>query len=136
MTLEPCFHTTGEPVPVPSPLIRAGVGGVVHRDPRSESAGCRERHGAFKKRGESRWTTAWGEGVARFFDRAFRLPDEDGLPWIQAKWAMTIDGKIAQEAVNPNGSPRSQAGLGPRHEGGSSMRLLWGAGRFWPMTHF
>jgi diaminohydroxyphosphoribosylaminopyrimidine deaminase/5-amino-6-(5-phosphoribosylamino)uracil reductase len=91
-TLEPCVHHGKQP-PCTDALIEAGVGEVVfaRSDPAEVSAG-----------GIDVLNTA---GIpARLSDAspmATRLSDpfiyrvQTGLPWVVAKWAQTIDGRIA-----------------------------------------
>lgn len=91
VTLEPCSHFGKQP-PCCNALIRAGVARVVaaRRDPHPVSAGGAERLAS--------------AGI-RFdivpCDQALAVGDpfvkriKTGLPWVIAKWAQTIDGKIA-----------------------------------------
>lgn len=92
VTLEPCDHT-GHTAPCSEALIEAGVRRVVigRRDPNPVAAG-----------GAARLREA---GI----DVEFRPPDENviavsdpfvyrlrtGLPWVIAKWAQTVDGRVA-----------------------------------------
>lgn len=92
VTLEPCTHF-GKTPPCVDALIAAKVGRVViaRRDPAPQAAG-----------GASRLLAA---GINAEFSsaspRATRLADPfikrvlTGLPWVIAKWAQTIDGRIA-----------------------------------------
>ncbi len=93
VTLEPCSHH-GKTGPCADALIEAGVGNVVVavEDPnpmvagqgiaRLRQAGIKVRHGLLE--------TEARQVLAPYLKRVQR-----GLPWTIAKWAMTIDGKIA-----------------------------------------
>ena len=91
-TLEPCVHHGKQP-PCTDALIQAGVGEVVfaRTDPAEVSAGGIDM-------------LAKADIPARLSDAspmATRLSDpfiyrvQTGLPWVVAKWAQTIDGRIA-----------------------------------------
>ncbi len=93
VTLEPCCHH-GKTPPCTEAIIASGVGRVVIAipDPASEVAG----------KGIERLRSAGIKvevGVLRDVARQQLGPYlklvEQGLPWIIAKWAMTLDGKIA-----------------------------------------
>lgn len=93
VTLEPCCHQ-GQTPPCTTALIEANISAVViaSRDPfpqvdgggvaRLEADGITVREGLLND--EARHLNA----------PYFRLV-EDGRPWIHAKWAMTLDGKLA-----------------------------------------
>lgn len=93
VTLEPCAHH-GKTGPCADALIEAGIGSVVVavEDPnpavagqgmaRLRQAGIQVRHGLLES--DAR------QVLAPYLKRVQR-----GLPWTIAKWAMTIDGKIA-----------------------------------------
>jgi diaminohydroxyphosphoribosylaminopyrimidine deaminase/5-amino-6-(5-phosphoribosylamino)uracil reductase len=93
VTLEPCCHF-GKTPPCTTSLIAAGVRRVVAamRDPFPAVAG----QGAAK-------LAATGievelgvlEEEARSINAPYLKLTESGLPWVIAKWAMTLDGKIA-----------------------------------------
>jgi diaminohydroxyphosphoribosylaminopyrimidine deaminase/5-amino-6-(5-phosphoribosylamino)uracil reductase len=92
VTLEPCAHV-GKTPPCTDALIRAGVTRVVlgRRDPNPVAAG-----------GVARLRAA-GVQVDLLHECDFALAVTDpfvhrvrsGLPWVIAKWAQTIDGRIA-----------------------------------------
>jgi diaminohydroxyphosphoribosylaminopyrimidine deaminase/5-amino-6-(5-phosphoribosylamino)uracil reductase len=93
VTLEPCCHF-GKTPPCTRALIAAGVGRVV--------AAMRDPFPAVAGQGEKELAAAGIEvemGVLEEEARALNAPylklTESGLPWVIAKWAMTLDGKIA-----------------------------------------
>lgn len=92
ITLEPCCHV-GKTPPCTDALIRAGVHSVVAamRDPGPASKGGADvlaRHGI-----QTRFTDA--SPLATALSEPFRKRVVTGLPWVIAKWAQTIDGRIA-----------------------------------------
>jgi diaminohydroxyphosphoribosylaminopyrimidine deaminase/5-amino-6-(5-phosphoribosylamino)uracil reductase len=92
VTLEPCRHFGKQP-PCTDALIEAGVSHVVYatRDPGSASGGGAEvlqQHGiACERSGDSRLAV----GLSDPFVKRIKT----GLPWVIAKWAQTIDGRVA-----------------------------------------
>ncbi len=92
VTLEPCCHTGKQP-PCTDALIEAGIAQVVcaRPDPHEESGG-----GAHILR-----SAGVGVEYTDASTEAIRLSDpfvhrvRTGLPWVTAKWAQTIDGRIA-----------------------------------------
>jgi diaminohydroxyphosphoribosylaminopyrimidine deaminase / 5-amino-6-(5-phosphoribosylamino)uracil reductase len=96
VTLEPCCHQ-GKTPPCTQALIEAGVRRVVvaMRDPFPQVAG----------RGLAELETAGiavevglGEPEARDLNAPYLKLVTTGRPWIIAKWAMTLDGKLATSA--------------------------------------
>lgn len=91
-TLEPCRHTGKQP-PCTEALIAAGIGWVVYarRDPGPESGGgerlLREAGIVAECSGASVLATRLSDP---FVHRV-----RTGRPWVIAKWAQTLDGKIA-----------------------------------------
>ncbi|MCH2178327.1 MAG: bifunctional diaminohydroxyphosphoribosylaminopyrimidine deaminase/5-amino-6-(5-phosphoribosylamino)uracil reductase RibD [Mariniblastus sp.] len=93
VTLEPCCHH-GKTPPCTEALIRAGITRVViaHPDPFSEvsgngivalrNAGIEIEMGVLKQ-----------EASSALSPYLYRI--REGLPWLIAKWAMTLDGRIA-----------------------------------------
>jgi len=92
VTLEPCAHA-GKTGPCTEAIIQAGIGRVIYAraDPNPIAAG-----GAHRLR---------DAGIASALDDSVREAVElgapfakriaSGLPWIIAKWAQTIDGRVA-----------------------------------------
>lgn len=109
VTLEPCCHT-GKTPPCAEALIAAGVSRVVAavRDPnpRVDGGGVRRLQEA---------GIACELGVAEDDAHAILAPylklTSDGRPWVIAKWAMTLDGKIATSSGSSQwiSSPESRA---------------------------
>lgn len=93
VTLEPCCHT-GKTPPCTHAILAAGVSRVVAamEDPFPRVAG-----GGFRALQEA--GVACDVGVLQAEARALVAPylklTETGRPWVIAKWAMTLDGKIA-----------------------------------------
>jgi len=93
VTLEPCGHT-GKTPPCAQALIDAGIRRVLWAvddlDPQTsgkgpamlDAAGVQTARGLLAER-------------ARAMNERFEAHLEDDLPWTIAKWAMTLDGKIA-----------------------------------------
>lgn len=93
VTLEPCSHF-GKTPPCTTALIEAGVVKVVAamRDPNPLVAGR-----GFELLRQAGITVETGllEDEARRLNAPYLTRLEKGRPWIVAKWAMTLDGKIA-----------------------------------------
>lgn len=92
VTLEPCAHH-GKTPPCADALIEAGVARVVcaRRDPHPAGQGGAER---LRAAGVAVEFTGACEAATRLSDPFIRRV-ETGLPWVVAKWAQTIDGRIA-----------------------------------------
>ena len=93
VSLEPCSHH-GKTPPCSQALIAAKISRVIiaHLDPNLEvaGAGVRELEAAGIE-----VTTGLLESEAREVLAPYLKRTETGLPWVIAKWAMTLDGKIA-----------------------------------------
>jgi len=93
VTLEPCCHT-GKTPPCTDAILRAGIGRVVIacRDPFPKVAG-----GGIQKLREAGVLVEVGllAEEARDLNAPYFKRVETGRPWVIAKWAMTLDGKIA-----------------------------------------
>ncbi len=93
VTLEPCCHH-GKTPPCSEAVIRAGVQRVVvaHRDPFPQVAGG--GIGQMRQAG-LRVDVGLMERESRALNAPYLCLIETGRPWMIAKWAMTLDGKIA-----------------------------------------
>ncbi len=93
VTLEPCCHH-GKTPPCTDAVLRAGIGRVVAalRDPFPKVAGqgavLLQAAGVGVEFGP-------GEADARRQNAPYLKRLATGLPWVHAKWAMSLDGKIA-----------------------------------------
>ncbi len=95
VTLEPCAHTGKQP-PCADALIEAGLGEVVYAatDPNDLArggAGVLEQAGVRVRRSDA-------SALATAVSAPFRQRVEEGRPWVIAKWAQTLDGRIATRA--------------------------------------
>lgn len=92
VTLEPCVHH-GKTPPCTDALIDAGVARVVYAqpDPGKRSGGGADRLRAAGIDVEHCTDSRPASALALPFIKRVRT----GLPWIVAKWAQTVDGKIA-----------------------------------------
>ena len=92
VTLEPCCHQGKQP-PCTDALIEAGIARVIaaQRDPNPLAAGgfdvLRAAGGEVRKSEAARMAGAASEPFVK------RMTT--GLPWVTAKWAQTIDGRVA-----------------------------------------
>ena len=95
VTLEPCSHT-GKTPPCSQALIDAGISRVViaRRDPGAHSGGGLEDLRDAGIDVEQTTVSAAATHVSDPFVHRVRT----GLPWVIAKWAQTIDGRIATSA--------------------------------------
>lgn len=98
VTLEPCCHE-GKTGPCTKALIEAGVAGVV--------VGCQDPNPVVAGRGLAELHAAGIEvrtGVlteqAHQLIAPFAKLTSTGKPWVTAKWAMTLDGKLASRTGN------------------------------------
>ena len=110
VTLEPCCHT-GQTGPCTTALIEAKVARVViaMRDPNPLVAGngieLLRQAGIPVEEGEN-------EEEARTLNKKYLTRFEKKRPWVIAKWAMTLDGKIASRT----GSSRWVSSEASRHK--------------------
>lgn len=91
VTLEPCHHT-GRTGPCTQALIEAGIGTVRYAvaDPNPQAAGGGE---ALRARGIDARLMEWEP--ARELNRRWLTAAARGRPYVIAKWAQTLDGRIA-----------------------------------------
>lgn len=108
VTLEPCRHHGKQP-PCTDALIEAGIASVVFArpDPGQESGGG----AAILRDAGISCTFAAGAERARAIAEPFVYRAVTGLPWVIAKWAQTIDGRIATRTGESKwiSGPRSRA---------------------------
>ena len=93
VTLEPCCHQ-GKTPPCTDAILRAGIARVVaaHRDPFPKVAGggfTRLRAAGVEVR------VGVGQEIAINLNQPYLKRLVTGLPYVIAKWAMTLDGKTA-----------------------------------------
>jgi diaminohydroxyphosphoribosylaminopyrimidine deaminase/5-amino-6-(5-phosphoribosylamino)uracil reductase len=93
VTLEPCCHH-GKTPPCTDAIVRAGVGRVVAamQDPFPDVAG---QGGALLKAAGVAFESGVCEAEARRLNAPYLKLLATGRPYVHAKWAMTLDGKIA-----------------------------------------
>lgn len=95
VTLEPCAHTGKQP-PCTTALINAGIAEVVYAasDPNEVARGGAE---VLERAGIGvRQSSASNLAIA--VSAPFRRRVTEGRPWVVAKWAQTLDGRIATRA--------------------------------------
>jgi diaminohydroxyphosphoribosylaminopyrimidine deaminase/5-amino-6-(5-phosphoribosylamino)uracil reductase len=92
VTLEPCA-TTGKQPPCTEALIEAGVARVTYarRDPHPQKGGGHEVLEAAGIPCEESTESTLAIGVSAPFVKRVKT----GMPWVIAKWAQTIDGRVA-----------------------------------------
>lgn len=92
VTLEPCNHF-GKTPPCTDALLRAGIAKVVYarRDPNPSAGGGAERLAA----AGVEVACISGCALADRLSAPFVKRISTGLPWVIAKWAQTLDGKVA-----------------------------------------
>jgi diaminohydroxyphosphoribosylaminopyrimidine deaminase/5-amino-6-(5-phosphoribosylamino)uracil reductase len=93
VSLEPCCHQ-GKTPPCSEAVVRAGIARVVAAmaDPFPQVAG-----GGLKQLADAKIAVEVGlhEAEARGLNAPYLKLLATGRPWVIAKWAMTLDGKIA-----------------------------------------
>ena len=93
VTLEPCCHQ-GKTPPCTDAILASGLGRVVvaQRDPFPAVAG-----GGIERLRQAGLAVEVGlrEAEARRLNAPYLKLTESGRPWVIAKWAMTLDGKLA-----------------------------------------
>ena len=129
VTLEPC-STHGRTPPCTDAIRAAGIARVVIgcRDPNPRHAGRAVR---ILRRAGIAVTIGVLEAECRAVIRPFAKWITTGLPWVVAKWAMTLDGRITR----PAGEPRTISSAASRKRvqelRGRVDAVLVGAGTVW-----
>jgi diaminohydroxyphosphoribosylaminopyrimidine deaminase/5-amino-6-(5-phosphoribosylamino)uracil reductase len=125
VTLEPCAHQ-GKTPPCADAIIAAGVARVViaQRDPTSVASGGSERLRA------AGIEVAFDDSSALANDVSapFRRRQQSGLPWVIAKWAQTLDGRIARESDQPRWISNESSRRMVHRERGRVEAILTGIG--------
>ncbi|UYV12896.1 MAG: bifunctional diaminohydroxyphosphoribosylaminopyrimidine deaminase/5-amino-6-(5-phosphoribosylamino)uracil reductase RibD [Phycisphaera sp.] len=95
VTLEPCAHTGKQP-PCTDALVEASIGEVVYAaaDPNNLARGG----AAILANAGVRVRQSDASPLAIAVSAPFRQRIEQGRPWVIAKWAQTLDGRIATRA--------------------------------------
>lgn len=98
VTLEPCCHH-GKTPPCTDALVRAGVARVVvaqvDPNPLVRGTGIAQLRSAAVQ-----VDVGCREQAARALIAPYRMLTEQGRPWVIAKWAMTLDGKLATREMH------------------------------------
>lgn len=126
VTLEPCAHH-GKTPPCAAAVVRAGIRRVAAamRDPHPLVSG---RGLAALSRAGIRVETGLLEGEARRLNAAFLSLVLRGRPLVTAKWAMSLDGKIATASGDSKWITSPEARREARRMRGFADAVLVGAG--------
>ena len=126
VTLEPCCHQ-GKTGPCSQALIEAGIGKVViaMRDPFPQVSG-----GGIEQLKAAGIEVEVGvmEAEARQLNAPYLMRVEQKRPWVIAKWAMTLDGKIASRDLSSQWISNEQARQQVHQLRGRVDAIMVGAG--------
>jgi diaminohydroxyphosphoribosylaminopyrimidine deaminase / 5-amino-6-(5-phosphoribosylamino)uracil reductase len=125
-TLEPCAHT-GRTGPCTEAIVAAGirrtVAAMIDPDPQVRGAGLARLRAAGVET-----TVGVGEAEARRLNEAYIKHRVTGLPFVIAKWAMTLDGRIATRTGDSRWISNEASRAHAHRMRASSDAILVGAG--------